>query len=319
MNYTPLPAIHRKRSTKRNGIGSLVLILTAVTASYTATSWTLNSMFRTDSRASAQTAVLAPPPAGGSQLKTSNLDTVVEKSLAGSKGTYAILIKNLKTDETYAFNEHKTFEAGSLYKLWIMATVYEQVEEGILALDDPLHVDIPALNEAFKIATEDAELTEGEINFTIESALKQMITISHNYAALALTRKVKIANVKAFLKKHNLEESFTGSPPKVSAYDIGAFLEKLYNHQLVSTSSDGAMISLLKQQTLNNKIPVLLPSETVIAHKTGEIGMFSHDGGIVYSPGGDYIIVVLSLSNNPAGANERIATLSEAVYDYFNE
>ena len=66
-------------------------------------------------------------------------------------------------------------------------------------------------------------------------------------------------------------------------------------------------------------MPKYLPSDTLIAHKTGELDSFSHDSGIVYTPNGNYIIVVMSDSTNPKGAEDRIANISKSVYDYFIE
>jgi beta-lactamase class A len=74
----------------------------------------------------------------------------------------------------------------------------------------------------------------------------------------------------------------------------------------------------LKNQQLNNKLPKLLEKETVIAHKTGELESFSHDAGIVYSDNGDYIIVIMSETDNRNRANDTIAQISKEVYDYFN-
>ena len=79
------------------------------------------------------------------------------------------------------------------------------------------------------------------------------------------------------------------------------------------------MMELLKNQKLNKKLPKYLPEGTVLAHKTGEIGWVSHDGGIVFQENGDYIIVVLSESSVPAGAEDRIAKISEAAYQYFSQ
>lgn len=317
LNYTPLRRSHYLRSRSQNRGISFTLTVLVVTSllSFLGTNYALHSIFPI--KTNAQQAPIKVYPT--LPTSSSRLSVVVEDSLRGSKGTYGILIKNLKTGEMYHHNEHMTFESGSLYKLWIMATAYEQIEEGTLKIDDNLHADIPKLNEKFNIATEDAELKEGEIDFTIGSALRQMITISHNYAALALSQKVGMKNVKAFLKSHDLTESFTGQPPKVSAYDVGVFLEKLYARKLVSPSSDHEMLSLLKEQTINHKLPGDLPKNVTIAHKTGEIGLFTHDAGIVYAQSGDYIIVALSQSDYPPGAEERIATVSKAVYDYFSE
>lgn len=316
LNYTPLRRSQYARS-RSNGRGiTFTLGVLAITSllSFLGTTYTLHTMFPIKTNAAAPIMIYPTLPTSSSQLST-----VIDKAMNGSKGKYGILIKNLKTGEIYHSNEHMTFESGSLYKLWIMATAYEQIDKGTLKIDDDLHADIPLLNEQFKIATEDAELKEGTIDFTIGSALRQMITISHNYAALALSRKVGMKNVKIFLQNHDLEESFIGQPPKVSAYDIGVFFEKLYNNKLASPSSDKEMLALLKEQTINHKLPGQLSKSVEIAHKTGEIGLFSHDAGIVFTKKGDYIIAILSRSDYPPGAEDRIATVSKAVYDYFSE
>lgn len=77
------------------------------------------------------------------------------------------------------------------------------------------------------------------------------------------------------------------------------------------------MLTLLKNQKLNNKLPKHLPTKTVIAHKTGEIDLFTHDAGIVFSPHGDYIIVVMSETEFPPAADARIANISKSVFEYF--
>jgi len=250
----------------------------------------------------------------------SKLGIVVRQALADATGEYSVVVKHLKTGESYSLNAHKIYDAGSLYKLWVMAEVFEQIKEGKLSEDDELKADIEELNKKFRIGTESAEFTEGEIDFTVGSALKQMITISHNYAALSLTAKVRLTSVKQFLADQGLSESKVGegdNAPVTSAFDISLFLEKLYREELADSLSSEKMIDLLKEQQLNNKLPKYLPESTLIAHKTGEIGEFTHDVGIVYTPNGEYIIVVLSKSNYPPGAEERIAEVSRAVYEYF--
>ncbi len=255
------------------------------------------------------------------------LKSVVENSLNGATGTYGVAILNLISGESYYLNEHRSFEAGSLYKLWIMATVYKQIQEGTLTEDLALSGDIATLNRKFNIEGGEAELSEGIINFTVSSALTQMITISHNYAALTLTEKIKLSSVATFLKENGLNESSVGTEgdsPRSTSLDIALFYEKLYKGELVNEENTKKMIDLLKNQQLNDGLPKYLPAGrqglpngTQVAHKTGDIGWFKHDGGIVYSEKGDYIIVVMSESEYPAGAQERIALLSKAVYDYF--
>lgn len=253
-------------------------------------------------------------------IPESNLKFDIDKILADTRGDYSIAVKNLRTGETYFRDEHKVYETGSLYKLWIMATAFGQIEEGLLKEDEVLSKSIASLNNVFGISSDSAELTSGVITLTVGSALQQMITISHNYAALLLTDKIKLSSVKTFLNKHELKESVVGvngSAPVSTASDIAHFFEKLYKNELAGQVASDKMSTLLKNQQLNDKLPKYLPKEVIVAHKTGEVGWFSHDGGIVYTHNGDYIIVVLSESDFPQGAEEKMALISQAVYKYF--
>lgn len=252
--------------------------------------------------------------------KNNSLKDTVEYALVGKQGVYGIAIKNLKTGETFYSNEHKVFESGSLYKIWIMTTAYDQIQNKTLKEDEVLSEEIAVLNKEFNIPTESAELTDGIITIPVGNAIEQMITISHNYAALLLTKKIKLSNVVVFLKQNGFTESkvgIDGSSPTSTPYDIALFFEKLYKGELANKENTEKMIDLLKKQQLNDKLPKYLPQDAVVAHKTGEIGWFSHDAGIVYSPSGDYVIVVLSESQFPPGAEDRIAQVSKAVYEYF--
>lgn len=250
-------------------------------------------------------------------LKRDTLTPVAEQALSGSKGTYAVAIKNLKTGESYMQNPRKKFGAASLYKLWVMAEAFDQIKKGKLKEDEILKNEISVLNEKFKIATESAELTEGEIEMTVAQALERMIIISHNYSALLLSDRVGLSQVSFFLKENKFQESNIGNPPQTTAYDIALFFEKLYKGKLVDKQYSDRMIEILDKQQLNDRIPKYLPKDSKIAHKTGELGYFKHDAGIVFSQEGDYIIVVLSESDFPPGAAERIAQISKAVYNYF--
>lgn len=247
-----------------------------------------------------------------------NLKNVVEKELAGGAGEYAVVIKNLKTDESFYYNEHKVFEPGSIYKLWVMGAVFEKIQNGKISEDDVLEQDVAVLNEKFHIATESAEKTDGKVTFKVKEALDKMITASDNYAALLLAEKIRLLNVRTFLKLNGFNESALGEPPKTTAYDLALFFEKLYKGELANPEHTLQMINLLKNQKLNNKLPKYLPLDTVLAHKTGEINDFSHDAGTVYFPKGDYIIVVLSRGESRKFLDEEIAQISKAVYEYFN-
>ncbi len=251
-----------------------------------------------------------------------NLERIVQKELTNTQGDYAVSIKNLKTKERYYFNEHKIFDTASLYKLFVMVTAFQKIQAGDLNKGDILSQKIEVLNDKFGISSESAELTEGNITLPVQSALTRMITISDNYSALLLAEKIRLSQVALFLSQSGLTESRVGTKgetPASSAHDLTLFLEKLYLGEFADKSLTQDMLTLLKNQKLNGKIPKYLPINAVISHKTGELGRLSHDVGIIYTPKGDYVIVILTDTSRPAETNEKIAVISKSVYDYFTK
>lgn len=285
------------------------------------TSDTKSSSFNIDAEAKDKTEITSSSTTLSESVKKyTSLEDAVTTALFESKGDYAIVVKNLRTGESYTRQPDKQYEPGSLYKLWVMATVFDQVKQGNLSEDEELSRSIAFLNSSFGIAAADAEQTSGTITQTVSQALNQMITISHNYAAMLLTEKIKLSTVKAYLAENGFNNSRVGTKgevPMTTAHDIAKFMEKLYKKELVTPEYSEKMIEFMKKQEKNNKLPLYLPSGVVMAHKTGELGMVSHDAGIVYTDKGDYIIVAFSETESPKGAEDRIGRVSEAVYQYF--
>lgn len=135
---------------------------------------------------------------GVSSTSYSELNRIVENDLQGTTGTYGIAVMRFKDGKEYELDSHRLFNTASLYKLWVMGEVYEQINEGKMNLTDQLTGNIPDLNTSFGIASDEAELKEGTIDVPIQRALERMITVSDNYSALLLTSKIKIAGCSSF-------------------------------------------------------------------------------------------------------------------------
>ena len=251
----------------------------------------------------------------GNKITTENIEEIVAKNLKGEKGTYSIVYKNLKNGDEYYKNETNEYESASLYKLFVMAKTYEELENGSISKNTILKDTVERLNARFDIASEEAEMTEGEFTMTIDTALDQMITISHNYAALLLTTKLKTSEIKDFIKANGFIHTNFTAPPRTTPEDILLFYEKLYKKELVSQSASDEMLALLKKQELNDRIPKYLPKEVQVAHKTGELGGVKHDAGIVFTKEGDYILIFMTDTNAPQHAAEVQAKISGEIFE----
>lgn len=244
----------------------------------------------------------------------------VDNALRGTTGSYGIVVKNLDTNEHYEFNEHVVYDTASLYKLWVMSVVFEQIGKGKLNEDTILSQDVSVLNKKFNIASDSAGLTEGSVTLTVKEALYKMITVSDNYAAMLLTQKVGLATITSYLSRNGFYETKMGATvnlPTTTPHDVALFFEKLYGNKLGDKASTDKMLELLKDQQLNSKIPRYLPDDIVIAHKTGELDEYTHDAGLILDARGNYLIVILSKSEKPDLAANRIADISKAIYSHY--
>jgi beta-lactamase class A len=104
--------------------------------------------------------------------------------------------------------------------------------------------------------------------------------------------------------------------------DLNRLLEKLYRGEIVNRTTSDEIIEILKEcQTGPARIPGLLPSDTVVAHKTGTIGGSTNDTGIIFLPyNAGHIAITVLMKDGRATTAERerlIADIARYAYDYF--
>jgi len=259
--------------------------------------------------------------------KISMLPEIVESNFGKFGEDYAVVVKNLKTDEEYKFNENKKYNSASLYKLWVMGVAFQKMKDGTFKEDMTLSGNQNKLDETLSTASPASALdSPGEpeitqepkpISMNLKDAIDKMIIYSDNYAALLIAAKEGTFSVTNFLKNYGFKNSNFKSPPQTTASDIANYFEKLYKGEIVDQEYSNMMLEILKKQSINDRIPANLPKDVVVAHKTGELFGAKHDAGIVFTQKGNYIIVVMSDTKDPKIAIKKTADFSEEIYNYF--
>lgn len=244
----------------------------------------------------------------GSTEGLADLKTELENMLSEYSGTWSVYVKDIENKEYLTINNTQMFSA-SLIKLYCAAAAYDLMEKGTM------------------------EETE-----RIQSLMTQMISISDNDAFSLMVAECSGCNsqiagrpiIQEYIDKEGYVDTTLTSmllPTKYKApsspgrnyttvEDCGLLLEKIYKGKCVNPEVSRKFLNLLLNQTHINKIPAGLPEGTKCANKTGDTDEFQHDAAIVYSPGGDYIITVMSTNCGASITNTQ--KISEVVYDYFN-
>lgn len=246
---------------------------------------------------------------------------LVQEATQNASGRYAIFVKDLKNNQIYQASADQKFPSASLYKLAVMHKTYDELAHGNLKKADVLSEEQFVLDQVLQgkqnISQSPNPENQTTVTYSVENALRAMITISDNYSAILLAEKLGWENIDNFLKQKGLTDfDLAGQDaPQVTAAAAGNLLEQIYAGRAVNKQASIEMKDLLLAQTVNDRIPKYLPKEVKVGHKTGELDFLRHDAGIVFGKKSHYIFVFLSETPIPEEASENISSLSRQIYN----
>ena len=108
--------------------------------------------------------------------------------------------------------------------------------------------------------------------------------------------QVGSGTLDATLARDGFPGTSLASPQQTTAADVARFFEQARDGTLLGPGGEaatGELYGLLREQQVNDRLPVGLPFGTPIAHKTGDRVHWAHDAGIISGPG-EVLLVVLS-------------------------
>lgn len=236
-------------------------------------------------------------------------------------GHVALEIKDLATGYTSGVNANAVMPAASTIKIPIMVEVFRQMEAGKFDLNRRVHLE-----------ASDRDWGSGDIagasvgtGFTVSALLAKMITVSDNTAANMLIRLVGRSNINDEMSGLGLHHTHLADYIRTAEWsvrrtlrttpsDMVKLLTDMAKHQLIDEWSSREMIGILEHQQINTLLPVPLPDDVLIAHKTGSFNDTLNDVGIVFGPE-PYVIAVMT-TNLPSLSSGRtfIRHISKMAY-----
>lgn len=160
--------------------------------------------------------------------------------------------------------------------------------------------------------------------------VRRMIVRSSNLATNILIDKVGAKNVTQTMRDmgandiqvlRGVEDGKAyraGLNNRTSAYDLMVIFSAIGKGEAIDSMSSKEMETVLLQQEFNDIIPLYLPKEVRVAHKTGWITALNHDSALIILPDGRrYVLVLLSDElENEEKAKHNMATVSKMIYDF---
>lgn len=243
-------------------------------------------------------------------------------------GESSVWIEDLSTGWVAAYQEDKPFPAASVVKVPILLTCMRMAEEGEMSLSEPVILqgrDKVNGSGVLKGMPSGTRLTTARL-------LDLMVTRSDNTATNLLISRLGMDNlnrsfVEMGLTGTHLERKMMdfsrrkqGVENWTTARDVSRVFRRIYRAEGVSPAVSETCLGLLKKQAIKDRLPALLPPETVVAHKTGLEKGVCHDSGILYTENGAVLVCVLTRNGGKAKpAKGFIARIAARAYGYLEE
>lgn len=161
---------------------------------------------------------------------------------------------------------------------------------------------------------------------TLADLCRLMIVVSDNVASNLLLELVGADSVNRLMKGLGMTRSHLGrrfmEPPspgrdnRMSPADAGRCLAALWRGEALPEPGRSQALGILRRQQYRERLPLMLPQELSICHKTGELEGVRHDAGIVELVGRPYVVVVFTdEGGHPWEVDLGVAGLSRTVYE----
>jgi beta-lactamase class A len=210
-----------------------------------------------------------------------------------------IAIEDLATGTISGVNANASMPAASTIKIPVMVEVFEQMAEGKVDLNRVVHLEASDRDWGWGELC-DAPLGSG---YTVSQLLWKMITRSDNTATNMLIRLVGRSKINVTMESLGLTHTHVADyirsdgdirSLRSSASDMARLLDAIAREQLIDSWSSRQMMLILEGQRHNGLLPVPLPKDLKIAHKTGELHDTLNDVGIVEDQREPYVIAVMT-------------------------
>jgi len=246
-----------------------------------------------------------------------NTSATLQESIEAIIGEYpdatvAVAVRDQSTNTSLDILHDRSFHAASTMKVPVQIEVWRRVQSGSLSLDSTLEVKnsfrsiVDGSSYQIEDDSDDAIYQRLGQRMTISELVYQMITVSSNLATNLLIDFLGAESIQSTIDSlgasgmqvlrgvEDIKAYEQGLSNATTAGALATLMEAISLGQAIDSLSDQSMVEVLKHQQFNEMIPAGLPTDVIVAHKTGQITQIHHDAAIIYPPDSPpYVLVIL--------------------------
>lgn len=241
--------------------------------------------------------------------------------LARAAGRFAVCCRDLSNIDQCGDSDCRPdefFPAASVIKAAIMACLLEDAAQGRTSLQKMVSVDTSNMVGGAGVLFEMAPRS-----YALSELCRLMMVVSDNTASNACLREVGMERFNEFCRRRGYQaeiERYFMSPVvdgrdnRMTAASAAKILADLYGGLGLTSELREFAVESLRRQQYREKIPLMLPPEVVVGHKTGELDGVRHDAAVIEVEQPYALVVLTAQGGAPWEVDKAIAELSLSLF-----
>lgn len=238
------------------------------------------------------------------------LEKRIQAEIASYDGTMSVYADDLKGN-IIAIGEAETFETASTIKTYILACLFDEIEKGKASLTEMVTYEEKHFIDGSGVLR---SLDPG-LSIRVKDAATLMIIVSDNIATNIMIDYLGLDTINQCIQKLGCKDTELHNPIDFQKYDklgtttpkdYASMFVRLAQGKLISPEADRQMLEIFKKQHYNSMItgefpPYYMDSEDTgeeeliwVASKSGSMDACRNDGGIIHTPYGPYVLVMMN-------------------------
>jgi len=267
----------------------------------------------------------------------------IKEITAGKKATVAVSVLDFQDGTSYHLNAGNSMPMLSVFKFHIALAALDLVDKGTLQLKQEFLITKEDLKENTYSPVRKL-YPDGNTYLTLEKMLYYMVAESDNNLTDYLLNLLGGPDyVHQYIKNKGVRNTYIRADEDImhqgfkymylnttTSKAATALLQKFYKGNILSKPSTDTLLNImLTTSTGANKLKLLLPAGTQIAHKTGSSGkdetgltVGENDMGIIVLPSGKVYAIAVFIKDSRESEEintKMIADISGVVYQYFTK
>jgi beta-lactamase class A len=206
------------------------------------------------------------------------------------QGNFSVYYANLRGPERFGINEREMFTAVSVNKVPIVATLYYLAAQNKLHLDERITIQE---NDIQDYGTGSLRYEKPGGIYTLKTLAKLAMKQSDNTAAHVLNKRLGVDLIQKTIEQFGLTQT-NMEQNETTTHDMYLLYKRIYEGKITDGPHTQELLSFMQETDIEDRIPLLLPKNTAVYHKTGDgIGII-HDVGIISTGDATLFIGVLT-------------------------